>query len=229
MFDIVLGMKRNCKGNVLIYVLLAVALLAALTYSISNDNTGTQQNQLTAAQVKLLAGELINHATSAQMAVQQMTAFGVNYEDIKFDLPGTAGYNVDPTLQIYHPRGGGVEISNVNSNSLDLFWNSTTDNWNKWYLSQNTNVEWTPSTQSDLIYSFGALTKETCEQINNQIYGDTFIPNVSPFSWRAHFQNSSSLDFLASECPECEGKKSMCISGPFDPVFYLFYNVIGSR
>ena len=100
----------NCKGNALLYVLIGIALLASLTYAISKDGGGQQQNQLTAAQVKLLATDLIKHATEAEMAVQQMTQWGIEYDEILFDLPGTAGYSTNVSRQLYHPSGGGVSL-----------------------------------------------------------------------------------------------------------------------
>jgi len=77
-------MRKNCKGNVLVYILMAVALLAALTYMISRDGGGQQTNQLSEAEANLRASEIISLAASVRMAVDQMNQWGVKYEDIRF-------------------------------------------------------------------------------------------------------------------------------------------------
>lgn len=213
-------MKTNCKGNVLVYVLIAVALLAALTYAVSGENRGTQTTQIDSARAKLWASDLIKHATAAEIAVKQMGAFGVDLNEVKFDLPSEAGYSVDPTLQIYHPRGGGLSVLNVNDSFFDA--NGTVG----WKWQGNVNVGWTKTAATDLIYSFINVSTSICEQINQQLTNSKAIP-LSTVNFTNTFTESVTDDDLtAVECAACENVYSLCIS---DGTTNAFYTIIGSR
>ena len=229
MCDILLSDMKNCKGNALVYILLAVALMAALTFAISGDNRGSQQNQLSASQVKLMANELINHATSAEMAVQQMTQWGISYDEIKFDLPGTPDYNTDITRQIYHPSGGGLSLmQNLKKYKSPEFETNTT--WMSWTFKNVTNVDWTQTSDTDAIYSFGGIHPDICAEINRQLHNFNDSYDAPGVSFRAAFlwNNPSNKDFEASDCLDCEFKSNACIKKTTDE-FRIFYNIIGSR
>lgn len=206
--------KQN--GNALVYILIAVALLASLTYAISRDSGGQQQNQLTSARIKLLAADLIKHATAAEQAVYMMTQWGKNYDELRFDIPPTT--NTDE--QIYHPSGGGLQPFTTNENHFDT--NGTTG----WQFQGNVNIGWSSTTATDLIFTFINVNDGVCEQINNQLHGTTTVP-VSTIDFEDVFTESATDDpFIVGECADCENVKSMCIS---DGTTNAFYTIIGAR
>lgn len=213
-------MKRNCKGNVLVYILLAIALLATLTYSITTGERGQQQNQLTTAQTKLLAGNLIKQAVAAEQALYTMTQFGANYDGIKFDVPGAVGYSTDVTNQIYHPSGGGLEVFNVNEQYFDGI------GTNGWTFQGNVNVGWSSTSATDLIYSFINVSEDICENLNLRLLGVTTIPTTTVNFANTLAEGGSDDDFTSVQCPECAGVHSQCIS---DGTTHAFYTTIGSR
>jgi len=209
---------KNCKenGNVLIYILIAVALLAALTFAISGDERGQQTNQIDSARAKLLATDMIKHTVSAEQAVFMMTQFGKNFDDIEFDIPPLT--NIGD--QIYHPSGGGLQIFSTNDNHFDG--NGTTG----WEWQGNTSVGWSGTSATDLIYTFINVNDQVCEQINNQLIGNTTIP-TSTIDFEDVFTESATDDpFIASECTDCEGVKSLCIT---DGTTNAFYTTVGMR
>lgn len=216
---------RNCKenGNVLVYILIAVALLAALTYAVSDNTRGSQQNQLSTARIKLLASELISHANSASIVVQQMESFGINYDEMRFDLPGTAGYSTNITEQIYHPSGGGLQVFQEGEK---YFGTGSTRGW-RW--QGNVNVEWTSTSGTDLILTFldvNANDGELCSEINNQLHGSTTIP-AATVNYLITFQETATdNDFIVAECAACENIQSMCI---FNGTNHAFYHIVGAR
>lgn len=209
---------KNCKenGNVLVYILIAVALLAALTFAISGDERGQQTNQIDSARAKLLASDIIKHTVSAEQAVYMMTQFGKNFDDIRFDVPPLT--NISD--QIYHPSGGGLQIFQTNENHFDG--NGTTG----WQWQGNINVEWSGAVGTDLIYTFINVNDQVCEQINDQLIGNTTIP-ASTVNFTNTFTESATDDpFIISECAACEGVKSLCIT---DGTTNAFYTTIGMR
>ena len=213
-------MKPNCKGNVLVYILVAVALFAALTYAVSGENRGSQQNQLSAARVNLLSTDLIKQVTSADMAIQQMVQWGIDYNEVMFDVPGSASYTANPTRQIYHPSGGGLALFQT---SDDMFDGTGTTGWQ---FQGNINVGWSPTTATDLIYSFINVNADICAAINDQLLNDPTIPTTTVDFTNTLTEGGTNANFVVGQCAVCAGVKSMCIS---DGSTYAFYNTIGMR
>jgi hypothetical protein len=213
-------MRRNNNGNVLVYILVAIALLAALTYVISSDSRGNQTSQIDDARVKILASDLIRYVTTADMAVKQMTAFGTDFNQILFDLPSSGGFTTTPTLQVYHPRGGGLTVFQANPNYFDTV--GTTG----WQFQGNTNVGWSQTAATDLILSFINVNEQVCAQVNQQLYKDPTIPVTTVNFTDSFTEGGTDADFIAAECAACANRKSFCIS---DGTTRAFYSVIGSR
>lgn len=214
-------MLKIQKGSALAYVLIGVALLAMLAYTISGEGGGQQHKQMSNAQTKLLASDLIKHSTSATMVVKQMEAFGINYDEIRFDLPGTANYALNTSEQIYHPSGGGLGVFNA----TDKYFNDVADRG--WQWQNLNNVEWSVSTANDLMFTFLDVDDVLCEEINKQLHGSTAVP-ITTVSFKNTFRYNflPNDDLVIAKCADCEGIKSMCIK---NSASNAFYNIIGSR
>lgn len=218
--------KQN--GNALLYVLIAITLLAVLTYTIMGEQRGQQQNQLSESRIKLLASDLISHANAAEIAIKQMEMFGVEADQILFDLPGTAGYSTNVTRQLYHPSGGGLSpmqnIKNYTSNYSGSLLG--------WQTRNDINVDWTPSSETDFVFSFWQVREDVCTQINIQLHNidNPISVDVSFSGFQSSFMtgHTPTSNFIETECPNCVGKKSACIIRDSDQ-FALFYNIIGAR
>jgi len=203
--------------------MIGIALLAALIYTINRDGGGQKAGRLDGARVDLLASDLMQHAISAEMAVKQMTAFGVDYDQLLDDKPADVGYSTTPNLQIYHPSGGGVDVFATQDSNLFDANSGQTRGW-QW---QNTkNVEWTPTTAIDLVYSFIDLNPDICAELNKRLLGNTTIPTSTVDFDDTFINNTTNTDFVVAECADCEDMKAMCIS---DGSTYAFYNIIGAR
>lgn len=213
-------MKQQQNGNVLLYILMAVALLAALTYTISQESGGQQQNQLTEARIKLMASNLIKHVTTTEIAMQSLTQWGVDLDQIRFDLPGAAGFTSNTTEQIYHPAGGGLQPFQASSGYFDT--NGTTG----WAFQGNVNVEWTPTSATDLIMSFINVETTICEQINQQLRGTTAIPASTVNFSNTFTETAPDNNFTVATCAGCENIKSLCIT---NGTTNAFYTIVGSR
>ena len=220
-------MKNNQRGNVLLYILIAVGLMAAITFAVSRDGGGQQASRMDDMRADLLASELIQHVASAEQVIYHMTQWGADYSDLKFDLPGSADFNTDVANQVYHPQGGGLQVFNIEGDHFPKIVHPTSYGW---VWKNTTNVEWTPTTQRDLIFTALNIDNKICEHINLKLHGSKSIPSVDMgFVFSDHFNsNDPSIgNFLNSECAECVGKKSMCLARGGG--YHAFYTIIGSR
>lgn len=216
-------MMPNRRGNVLLYVLLAVALLAALAYAISGDMRGQQAQRMPQERAELLAVSLMSHVTALEKAVFDMTQFGKNLDDIKFDLPGSTDYQNNRSEQIFHTSGGGVTVFNTDISNL---FNPDVTTKRGWIFQNQTNVEWSATSASDLIYTFLDLNPNLCALLNKKITGSEDIPEVT-FDFDDVFTtDGNNTDLTATICPECEEKSGLCIK---NGNVHAFYYIIGSR
>lgn len=211
---------RYQQGNALLYILIAVGLMAAITYAISRDNSGQQADRMDGARVDLMATQMIEHVASAQQVVHHMTQWGADYAEMTFDLPGSADYDTEPSKQIYHPRGGGLQPMQLNS---DMFEGGGTRGW-KW--QNQTNVEWSTSEATDLIYSFIDLPATVCAKINERLHDDATIPSTTVNFNDVLVNDSTNSDFAVDDCADCENVSSLCVK---TGTAHAFYTIIGSR
>ena len=202
--------------------MIAVGLMAALSYSISREGTGSQQNQLTEAKAELLASEIIAHANAAAMAVQKLNQWGVDYDEIQYDAP--PGNNTNASRQLFHPSGGGLEYVEYDAS----FFEGTQSRG--WRVQNETNIEWSPTpTGTDFIYTLIDLKGEICEKINAQLTGSAIMP-ATDANFGEVFNGASATDsnFVRSECADCENYKSICIRHSGNGK-HAFYNILGMR
>lgn len=215
------------RGNALIYILIGVALFAALSYTFSR-NASTGSTNLTNEQVTLYANQLINQAQQMEQVVQQMLMTGSTIDDIDFTKPGEAGYGTNAQHQVYHPSGGGMNYS-IPPTGHPIWDPDLSATYNRGWLSEtSTNVVWTKTTENDIIYTFLDLDRPICEKINEIISGNTNVPTLG-LGVEAYFNEaSSSSDLNETNCPGCEGNYRMCVENGAQST-QAFYNIIASE
>jgi len=214
---------HNRRGNVLLYVLLGVALMAALIFAINSDMRGQQTNRITQEQIELLGTALMAHVTTMEQSVFQMTQFGADYPDLLFDLPGSPNYTNNTRRQIFHPSGGGVTPFSTND---DLLFDPGNSSKRGWVLQNQTNVEWSPSTNIDLIYSFLDINPQLCAHLNKKITGSENIPQVT-FDFKDVFTMDGNNNSLTETlCPACKNRRILCIK---NNNAHALYSIIGSH
>lgn len=214
--------NRN-KGNALFYVLLGVVLLAALSYNLMRQNTsGGAEQQLSDEQAEIYAAQIINHANTVKLAIDQMLANGSTIDDIDFVLPNEAGYDTAPHQhKVFHPGGGGIEPMIMKD---ELYRSNSSNRGWKYQINQNT--DWTPTTQSDILYSLIEPSDAICKKINKILLGSETIP-VKAVNVDNTFINGGTDDgFTAAECPFCDGVASQCF---FSTSVNVFYNIVAAR
>ena len=160
------------RGNALIYVLLALALLGALTMLLADQ--GSESDDLTYEQNELLVTKMVGYAATAQSVVDQMMMSGTTINNLSYLQPNQPSFDIAPYHnKVFHPDGGGLSLPPADPNIFVL---GGTDPEPGWYMGRFSTVGWTPSTAFDILYVAYDIKPELCAAINKKITGNTTIP-----------------------------------------------------
>lgn len=98
------------SGNVLWFILLAVALLGFLTIVVTRSGSSVEQTG-SIEQARIKASALMRYAKSVETAVTQMRSNGTSENSIDFITLGASYDNAsctDPSCEVFHVNGGGI-------------------------------------------------------------------------------------------------------------------------
>ncbi len=218
--------KNKQSGNALIYVLIAIALFAALGFTLARQNQDSNTNEVDEAKADLYALELITYASQVKSVINQMIFSGSKINNLVFTLPSEAGFNAAPHIhKIYHPQGGGLTPANLPAKAVSEISSPPAAGW---YLGNFNNVEWTDSASSDVILTAYQISKPVCEAINDKITGSTTIPALIGDLDDYLLDTVTNNDLDIASCAACEGYMSLCVSNSAVSA-YAFYNVVADR
>ncbi len=99
------------SGNVFFYIFVAIALLGALSFAVSQSSRQTGRG-LDDDRAKLAASEIISYGDTVAKAVGQLRLRGIQPYQMSF-AHGSANvtygtYDTNPRFEIFNPQGGGV-------------------------------------------------------------------------------------------------------------------------
>lgn len=226
-------MTLSQRGSALVYILIGIGLMALLSFSLSrqaNQDGGIAQT-IPEDKALILAADLINHATSVRSVIQQMQMLGIDFDSIDFTKSGESGYTTGPfDAKVFHPSGGGVKEFNQ-ENTL-LFNLESGSCCRGWQIQDLTNVEWTPTSATDIIYSFLDINEQVCSAINKKLHGFETIPRttneVTYYLGRLFINTGDTTDLSEAACSDCVGITSLCVRRG-NTELTAFYNVVGQR
>ncbi len=220
------SLKNKQSGNALIYVLIAIALFAALGFTLARQNQNSNTNEIDAAKADLYALEIITYATQAKSVIDQMSFTGSEIDDLIFTLPSEASFNNAPLIhKVFHPQGGGLTPDNIPAKAINEINHVEVAGW---YLSKFNNVEWTDSASTDVILTAYQIAKPVCEAINEKITGLKTIPALTNDMSNHLIDTATNNDLDIATCAACEGYMSLCVSNPTVTAF-SFYTVVADR
>lgn len=108
------------RGNVLFMLLIAIALLAALTVAVSrSDQGGVTLNR---EQASLNVNKVIGFGTDLKRGVEGLLRSGISEASLSFahlELPGYGTPDSNPTNEVFNIRGGGVAFVSLPNNISD--------------------------------------------------------------------------------------------------------------
>lgn len=217
------------NGNAMIYILLALALLAGLTMVLNRSND-TGGDDLAKDKAELLALQVTAYAGSAKNAVDQMLMSGTPVTSLNFVLPSDPAFDTGSNIhKVYHPAGGGLTYKRADATIFDT--TSSYSTLGGWYMTRTNNVEWTPTTAPDVLLVAWRIHKTLCENINKKITGSTAIPAIAaPVEIFLGTSNgaTSNANFMIADCAACNGYPALCVSNASLNNF-AYYNIISGQ
>jgi hypothetical protein len=221
---------QSQRGNAMIYILIALALMGALTVVLSRQSEQTDSENLTEEMAQFESAQILAYAQSAQSAVDKMLMSGSTPEDLDFDMPNSGSFSEPPYYnKVYHPEGGGLIYKSSAGNLFD----TTIDPVPGYYIGMFNNVTWTPTGAQDIIFTAYAIKKPICEAINEKITGSKTIPAYITGLMRAtlidqQYHPAGQHEFGIDDCNDCEGMAMLCASNNVGTIF-SFYAIIVAR
>ena len=230
-------MRNGESGNVFVYIMLAVALLAGLSFAVSQGGRVTS-TQLTQDTRNLIATEIISYSDTVAKAVTQLRLRGTQITELSFAneflSSGSYGnYNTDPSNEIFNPSGGAVIYQRPPASA-------TTTGTEEWNFLSNNEIEQVGTTCgaascSDIVMALFNVSVSVCTEINNLLSvpnpsnappqdsdieeDDTFEPGASPFGYD---------ETVGDETDEMVGKDEACFEETSDGE-YVYYKVLLPR
>jgi len=223
--------KSSERGNAMIYVLIAVALFAALNFTLSRNNSDNGEAQdLDDGKTELYIGQLISYAAQAKMAVDQLLFEGTRIDNLNFITPSDPAFETGSDIfKVYHPGGAGLSPGNIPTELIAQTNNTPAAGW---YMGRFNNIEWSQSTATDIILVAHQISKKACEKINKKITGNTSIPamnvNLANILIDDSEHSGSNIDWTTANCPACADIPALCVSNAGATQF-SFYNIIINR
>ncbi|MCB1539237.1 MAG: hypothetical protein H6865_00190 [Rhodospirillales bacterium] len=121
---------RASRGNVLFMILIAIALIAGLTYAITRTENGG--DAMSRERADLAADQLAGFALNLKRAAENITRAGYSETQISFASDQLTGYGTpdsNPRAEVFNIAGGGVSYmpppANVSDGSQWEFTGST--------------------------------------------------------------------------------------------------------
>ncbi|MCB1563527.1 MAG: hypothetical protein KDJ75_08145 [Alphaproteobacteria bacterium] len=108
---------RHCergaeRGNVFLFVMLGIALFAALAFTVSRGTRSESTTAMSERQAELLATDILDYAQRLERGVNRLRRRNVSENDISFDNSVVSGYDHTParpdTDKLFNAAGGQV-------------------------------------------------------------------------------------------------------------------------
>lgn len=224
-------MIGNQKGNIFVYILIAVGLFGALMFTISKSSSQNDAvGELAEGESKIVAGEIIAYAASATNALSQMQQTGATVSMVSFMLPADDDFEddlPDPIIyKLFHPDGGGLNYKPL---PLKASADDATGLAAGYYIGRFSNIEWTPTTAQDVIFTAYEIKEPVCKELNRKVAGTTTIPTVIGDSLQNFFvyddlHVGSNADFMETNCTACEEISALCVTDGAGK--YAFYSIL---
>ncbi len=222
------------QGNALIYVLIAIALFAALSFILGRQTDTSEVGTIEEEKAELYAAQLISYAAQAKQVIDQMSFTGTDIDEFDLVLPGVAAFSIAPHIdKVYHPEGGGLTPGNLPTNAVAQ---STADPVPGWYMGRFNNVEWTATAGTDLILIAYQISQSVCERINIKVTGSAAIPTMTDSIKEVMIDDSFygvgvNTDLTTDPgdiCPDCDKMTALCVENQLQNA-YGFYTLLADR
>lgn len=216
--------RKNEHGNALWFILLAVALMAALTAVISRS-TDTAEQSGNIERFRVQASAIMRYTSNIREAVNTMRLRGIGEGQIDFTSAGFGGVTC-PDCLLYGSAGGGAGYQSPMPDWLDSD-HSSDATYGQWEFTGNSRVTDIGSANPELIMFLGYLKFGLCAQINAMLDVPGGIPedtdNFDVTAFAGTFDDASpetidNMDGMEAGCFLDTGTRE-----------YTFYQVLVKR
>lgn len=161
--------KSNASGNILFMILIAISLLAALSYAMSGSMRGGGAGKISKDQTDIKVGKLLTLASDIKTGVNTVYTQGISESDISFAHPQLTGYGTigsDLLAEIFNESGGGVGFVPVPAGLND---------GSQWEFYGHTRAPRVGvNTVADLVAVVPNMTETACRAVNETLgYAET--------------------------------------------------------
>jgi hypothetical protein len=105
--------KKGESGNIMLYILLAIVLLAALSLALTKGG-GFAGGAVAQDKQKLMATEIIDYGDVLSKATTQLRLRGIAFNQLSFAATGMAAAygtpGASPTSELFNTQGGGITL-----------------------------------------------------------------------------------------------------------------------
>lgn len=239
------------SGNAFWFILLAIALLVALTVTITKSGENTEETGQRDRD-RIQASDIMRQAKTMENAIQQMRLAGIPENDISFENSFVSGYQNascpdGQPCRIFGSGGAGLSYKLPPSDWLDSSQDAQ-DLYGEWYFFATTCVPGigtgdsgcnADAASTELIVALPWISKSLCLEINRMVgipnLTNTVLPpenvgsaySVGLDKFTGTYTASSIIN---SNADAFLGKPSGCFAGDTDPdTGYHFYHVLIAR
>jgi hypothetical protein len=239
-------MMSRERGGALFIVLLAIAMLAVLTWAVAKQDRGASTTTLNATQMDTQVNLLLGQGALLAGAVQQMVANGADTTkiyttDVTYGLNTVTPGGTPPTgygawddsstspnaLKIYHPYGGGVKYMSQTGTGASL--SDTANVANNFLISKGSIVKGVGPTDTagDILFTAVVSSSAACQRINSRLTGSSTLGVVADASYTALFTNGTNTTLAnGSTCTSgCDNAARQCVRNVSDNA-YGYYQVL---
>jgi hypothetical protein len=226
-------MEKKDAGNAMIYVLIGIALFAALAYTFMRGGKSAQSG-LSSNQSKIAAQDILDYAADIEKAVNRLRGNGCSENQLSFEtadaLPNAAAYanaNApgDYSCHIFHESGGRMVWKSFQEYMTSP---ETARIVNRPAYSGQTVIQDVGTTAPELFFVLPDLPVEICNAINKSagitgaMANDTYT--AGPFT--GSFASTSTLADNGTNPATVAGKTAFCM---YNGSQYFFMKVLIER
>lgn len=211
------------NGSVMVYILVAVALLAALSIAMTRQSSQNSMHDITDERAAFLVNEILQTSSAARSAVDNLQLAGSQVTSMVFIGAGEAGYDENTIHNVYHPSGGGLEYRKTFSKEACV--NDGESDGCGIFITRTTDMEGTPTSADDVFLYIHHLKENVCKMLNKRLTGSNEVPSIS-VSLSSIFIDGTN-DLTLSRCADCEEKSALCVQGSGD--IYGFYSLLAPQ
>lgn len=237
------------SGNAFWIILLAIALLVALTVTITKSGENTEQSGQRDRN-RIQASDILRQAKSIEQVIQNMRLAGIPENDISFENDTVTGYensNCTGSCRIFDVEGGGLTYKAPSPGWLDST-KSAEALYGEWYFFANACIPVvgtgdascaSNARATELIVALPWVTRDLCIELNRlsgvQNLSDPIRPpktsGAAVKTTRDKFTGVFEEFAVINNTDDAfRGKPTGCFEGDTDPVGgYHFYHVLIPR